>query len=80
MIPNKLQFHTFSFVMSFLMSGLMSLTTLAFETPTLLGIFLNWPKAWAISMLVAFPTSLIVVPITQRFVSKLFVQKHNEVR
>ncbi|MEP0357432.1 DUF2798 domain-containing protein [Paraglaciecola sp.] len=80
MIPNKLQFHTFSFVMSFLMSGLMSLTMLAFETPILLEIFLNWPKAWAISMLVAFPASLFVVPMTQRFVSKIVVQKHNEVR
>jgi hypothetical protein len=60
--------------MSFFMSGLMSLAMLAFE------IFLNWPKAWAISMLVAFPASLFVVPMTQRFVSKIVVQKHNEVR
>ena len=75
MIPSKLQFYSFSFVMSFLMSGLMSLTMLAFETAELLEIFFHWPKAWAISMLVAFPASLFVVPLTQRLVSKIVTQK-----
>lgn len=71
MIPNKLQFHTFAFVMSFFMSGVMSLSMLALDSTTLADAFANWPSAWAIAMLVAFPFSLMVVPLTQSLVSKI---------
>lgn len=32
---------------------------------------LKWMKGWGISFLVAFPTVLVVMPITKKIVSKL---------
>ena len=75
MIPNKFEFHTFSFVMSLLMSGVMSLALLTIESVTLVAAFTKWPKAWGVAMLVAFPVSLFVVPLTQRFVSRIVASK-----
>lgn len=71
MIPKRFHFHTFSFFMSLLMSGVMSFAMLTLESATLDEVIENWPTAWAISMLVAFPVSLIVVPLTERLVSKI---------
>ena len=73
MIPNRFEFHIFSFFMSLLMSGVMSLAMLTLESITLTEVLVNWPKAWAVSMLVAFPVSLFVVPLTQRLVSRIVV-------
>ena len=71
MIPKRFQFYVFSFFMSLLMSGVMSLSMLAFQSATLIDVIASWPGAWAISMLVAFPVSMLVVPLTQRLVSKI---------
>ena len=71
MIPKRYQFHTFSFFMSLLMSGVMSLAMLIMGSRSWIEIIASWPNAWAVSMLVAFPVSMLVVPITQRLVSKL---------
>lgn len=60
-------------LISFLMSGVMSLTMLALESSTLGEVFASWPKAWALAMQVAFPVSLIVVPFTKRLVSQIIV-------
>ena len=71
MIPKKFHFHTFSFLMSLLMSGVMSFAMLAIESTTWVEVLVKWPEAWSISMLVAFPVSMLVVPITRRMVSRL---------
>ena len=71
MIPKKFHFHTFSFFMSLLMSGVMSLVLLTLQSSSLIGVIEQWPEAWAISMFVAFPVSLFVVPLTQKLVSKI---------
>lgn len=71
MIPKRFQFHIFSFFMSLLMSGVMSLAMLTMNSATLVQVIKNWPGAWVLSMLVAFPSSLLVVPLTQRLVSKI---------
>lgn len=71
MIPHRFAFHTFSFFVSLLMSGVMSLAMLALESTALAEAFINWPKAWAVSLSVAFPASLLVVPLTQRLVSRI---------
>ena len=71
MIPKKFHFHTFSFFMSLLMSGVMSLVLLTLQSSSFTGVIEQWPEAWAISMLVAFPVSLFVVPLTQKLVSKI---------
>lgn len=71
MIPKRFHFHTFSFFMSLLMSGVMSLAMLLMEAASLIEAITNWPEAWALSMLVAFPVSMLVVPVTQRLVSRI---------
>ncbi len=71
MIPHRFHFHAFAFLMSLVMSGLMSFTMLTLESATFIEAIRNWPEAWAISMLVAFPASMLVVPLTQRLVSRI---------
>ena len=75
MIPRKFQFHTFSFFMSLLMSGVVSLAMLSLQLPTFIEVILHWPKAWGISMLVAFPVSMVIVPITQKLVARIVVSE-----
>ena len=71
MIPKRFHFYTFSFFMSLLMSGTMSLAMLSIDSTTAAEILSKWPQAWAISMLVAYPVSMLVMPLTTRLVSKL---------
>lgn len=71
MIPKRFQFHTFSFFMSLLMSGVMSFVMLTLESVTFIDVIEKWPGGWTISMLVAFPTSMLVVPLTQWLVSRV---------
>ena len=73
MIPHKFRFHTFSFFMSLFMSGVMSLAMLSIELADLHRVISQWPGAWTISMLVAFPLSMVIVPMTQRLVSRIVV-------
>ena len=70
MIPHRFRFHTFSFFMSLLMSGVMSLAMLSLEVAAITELVTQWPRAWGISMLVAFPVSMIIVPVTQKLVSR----------
>lgn len=71
MIPKRFHFYTFSFFMSLLMSGTMSLAMLFIDATTLAEILSKWPQAWTISTLVAYPVSMLVMPLTTRLVSKL---------
>lgn len=71
MIPRKFHFHTFSFFMSLLMSGVMSFAMLSLESTSVVQAMIRWPEAWAVSMLVAFPVSMLVVPLTQKLVSRI---------
>jgi hypothetical protein len=75
MIPHKFQFHTFSFLMSLFMSGAMSLAMLSIELSAFMDVISQWPRAWGISLLVAFPVSMMVVPITQKLVSRIVVSE-----
>lgn len=75
MLPRKFHFYAFSFVMSLFMSGVVSLAMLSVDHPNVFEAFTMWPKAWVVSMLVAFPVSLFVVPVTQRLVSKIVTDK-----
>ncbi len=75
MIPHRFRFHTFSLLMSLLMSGVMSLAMLAINSATFIDVLSQWPGAWAISMLVAFPVSMVIVPTTQKLVSRIVVSE-----
>lgn len=71
MIPKKFYSYTFAFFMAFLMSGIMSLTLLSIELKDLIDVILVWPEKWSVSMAIAFPTSLLVVPMIQKMLSKI---------
>lgn len=75
MIPHRFQFHTFSFLMSLMMSGIMSLAMLSIELTAFIDVVSQWPRVWAISMLVAFPVSMLIVPITQKLVARIVVRE-----
>ena len=75
MIPKKYQFQTFSFFMSLMMSGVMSLAMLTIELTAFMDVITQWPQAWGVSMLVAYPLSMAVVPITQKLISKLVARE-----
>jgi len=75
MIPRKFHFFAFSFVMSLLMSGVMSLAMISVDNSNVLAALPLWPKAWFASMLVAFPTSILVGPATKRLVNRIVAAK-----
>ncbi|MEJ6001473.1 DUF2798 domain-containing protein [Paucibacter soli] len=71
MLPRKLVPLLFGFIVSGLMSALVSgISTLRMVGlgPTLWGLWLhNWGAAWAL----AFPAVLLVAPLAQRLVKRL---------
>lgn len=75
MLPKRLHTYAFSLVMSLFMSGVMSLVLLSVEYQSFSLVMLLWPKAWGISLIVAFPVSLFVIPVTQRLVSKIITDR-----
>ncbi|MFT6674909.1 MAG: hypothetical protein ACJAVM_001095 [Sulfitobacter sp.] len=66
-------------VFGFILSGLMSLMVSGIATYRAFGfneIFLHsWMGAWSVSWLVAFPAVLVVAPITRRLVA-ILVRSH----
>ena len=74
MIPTKYSQLTFGFFLSIFMScavsGVSGVSVL--NTTGLIDGFLNlWMTAWFKSWIVAFPTVLVVAPLTRRLVGKL---------
>ena len=71
MIPAKYSKLTFSFFLSIFMSCVVSGVSVL-NTTGLVDTFLNlWMTAWLKSWVVAFPTILIVAPLTRRLVDSL---------
>lgn len=70
-MPKKLESYAFGFLlsgmMSFIVSGLSILLTLG-DFRMLLSA---WPQAWLSSWLVAFPAVLIVAPLVRRIIAKI---------
>lgn len=71
MIPAKYAHILFGFILSGLMSGMVS----AIATLRVLGLNadfpLNWVSSWMPSWGIAFPTVLVIAPLTRKLVSKL---------
>ena len=67
------------FLFAFILSGLMSFLVSGISTAKALGLFEGFVKVWlgnwAFSWGVAFPTVLVVAPLTRRVVSRLTAQK-----
>ncbi|MDC1383843.1 DUF2798 domain-containing protein [Candidatus Puniceispirillum sp.] len=71
MIPAKYSQLTFSFFLSIFMSCVVSGVSVLNTTGPVDGFYGLWMTAWLGSWLVAFPTILIVAPLTHRLVKKL---------
>ncbi|MEM9637592.1 MAG: DUF2798 domain-containing protein [Pseudomonadota bacterium] len=71
MIPARYQHILFGLIlsglMSFIVSGIATFRSLGWID----GVFLLWMANWLPSWLVAFPTVLLVAPITRRIVARL---------
>lgn len=62
-------------VFGFLLSGMMSCIVSGISTLRVLGfaegLFQGWMMAWVYGWAIAFPTVLVVAPITRRLVARL---------
>lgn len=74
MIPQRFAPIMFGFLvsgmMSLIVSGIATLRAIGWDT----GFVASWMNAWAISWAIAFPTILIVSPVVRRFVAALTKQ------
>lgn len=68
MIARKYHRLVFSFFMSLLMSGIMSLVISVFNLGLVSDILFIWLKAWGFAFSVAFPTIMLVSPIVFKLV------------
>ena len=71
MLPAKYSQLTFSFFLSIFMSCVVSGVSVLNTTELVDGFYGLWMTAWFRSWIVAFPTILIVAPLTHRLVKKL---------
>jgi hypothetical protein len=71
MFPAKYTQLIFSFFLSIFMSCVVSAVSVFNTTGLIDGFFILWMTAWLKSWIVAFPTILIVAPLTRRLVGKL---------
>ncbi len=71
MIPKKYETIVFAFVMSSLMSFIMSgvITIINIGIPP--NFIQLWLKAYGSAFMIAFPTVLFVVPVVRKIVAKL---------
>lgn len=73
-IPARLEFPTFGFLvsgmMSLLITGVAMLRTVGIED----GFILLWMQVWLPSWAVAFPAILVVVPIVRRMLPRLIAK------
>ncbi len=71
MIPARFEHVAFGFVLSGLMSCIVSGISTLRAAGWIDGLFSLWMGAWATSWLVAFPVVLIVAPIARRIVQRM---------
>jgi len=71
MLPAKFAPILFSFILSIMMSCVVSGIATYNVLGLLDGFFNFWMMAWLKSWLVAFPSILVVAPLTRRLVGKL---------
>ena len=71
MIPARFATVAFGFILSGLMSLLVSGISTARGVGLSEGFLYTWMAAWLPSWAVAFPAGLVVAPITRRIVAKL---------
>lgn len=71
MIPARFAPILFGLILSGMMSCIVSGIATVRAMGPVPGVFGAWMTSWAFSWVVAFPTVLIVAPITRRIVARL---------
>lgn len=71
MIPARFAPVVFGFILSGLMSFIVSGVSISGSVALNGAFFGHWIAAWIPSWLIAFPTVLFVAPLTRRLVAKL---------
>ena len=71
MIPARFAPVLFGFILSGLMSCIVSGIATFRALGAHPGFFADWMAAWAMSWAIAFPTVLVVAPLTRRIVARL---------
>jgi hypothetical protein len=76
MIPSRFAPIAFAFILSGVMSFIVSSIAIIRTTGWESGLFGVWIGAWLTSWLVAFPTVLFVAPFARRIVAKMVKNEH----
>ena len=69
MINRKYKSFVFSFFMSLLMSGIMSLAITIFNLGLVDDLIIIWLRSWVFAFFIAFPVIILVSPVVHKIVS-----------
>ena len=70
-LPASLNIVAVPFVLSLLMSGIISMIATLRTLGVTPDLFSTWIKTWGLSWLVAFPTVFVVLPLVRKIVAAL---------
>jgi hypothetical protein len=73
-IPKKYELGVFAFLMSILMSGIMSFFVTLLNIGIREDVFIRWISAWGASFFIAFPIAFFVTPVVRKLVHKFVEQ------
>jgi hypothetical protein len=68
----KKEHIAFAIVLSTLMSGVMSLAVTFFNLGFVSGFAWLWLKAWLFSLIIAMPATMLLSPVAQKLVDRLY--------
>lgn len=74
-VPNRFQHLVFGLIMSFLMSFFMSGVITLINLGWVEGLFGFWMQAWLLAFLFAFPTIVLLGPWVRKLVSSIVIAK-----
>jgi len=64
----KFELTVFTFVMAFVMSGVISLGIFIISHDTDSFMIMNWFESWLTAFLIAFPSARIAVPLIKKYI------------
>ena len=70
-MPSRFAPYLFGFILSGLMSAVVSGIATLRNAGLVDGLFGLWMNAWLLSWLIAFPVVLVVAPITRKLVARV---------
>lgn len=74
-VESRYYFPVFCFFTVLTMSFFMSLVILLINFGFVVDVLYSWPKSWVGAFSVAFPISLLVIPVVKKIVDRAFASK-----